>query len=114
MAPGRTQSKMTVEQYRWEIIEDSITGNETSVRSLVDGDEAAALISKSIGSNALSDKEMRKVLAVIRAAFEKRNIPEAAKNPVATLVLLQNMADVTEQEDLKQEIAEMRARLLAS
>jgi hypothetical protein len=50
------------------------------------------------------------VLAIIRTTFEKpERIPLAAKDLSATLFLLRNLADATEQESLKRQIAEMMA-----
>jgi len=60
---------------------------------------------KILGFNALNDDETRNVLSIIRAAFENpHRIPPAAKGPSETLRLLRNLADSTDQENLKQPI----------
>jgi len=114
--PGRTPSNRTAEQYRTEIIESLITGGDRSfayARSF--GDEAAVLITKLIGVNALTGQEMRNVLSTVRSAFERPQfLPETAKNPVATLLLLRNMGDAAEEESLKEEIAGVISYVQAS
>jgi hypothetical protein len=98
---------MTAEQYHAEIMQYLITSRATDVGSGQHGDEAGALIMKVIGVNALNEDEVRNVLSIIRAAFEKPEfIPQAAKEPSETLRLLRNLADSTSQEGLKQQIAE--------
>jgi hypothetical protein len=78
------------------------------------GDEPATLITKMIGVNALGEDETRNVIAIIRATFEKpERIALAAKDPSATLFLLRNLADATEQESLKRQIAETMAYVQA-
>jgi hypothetical protein len=105
--PGRVRSSMTAEQYQMEIMQSLITSGPSGVRSRQIGDEAAALITKIIGANALTESETRNVLSIIRAAFERPDrFPRAARNLSATLLLLQSVSNATEQEDLKQQIAE--------
>jgi hypothetical protein len=71
------------------------------------GDETAGLILKLIGVNALTTNEKRNVLAILRFAFEKpEEITPTARFPAQTYQLLQFLADFTEQDDLKREIAE--------
>ena len=54
------------------------------------------------------------MLSIIRAAFEKPDrIPQAAKDPSGTLLLLRNLADSTAQEGLEQQIAETMAYVQA-
>jgi len=54
------------------------------------------------------------VLSIIRATFEKpERIPQSAKDPSRTLHLLRNLADSTDQESLKQQIAETMAYVQA-
>ena len=65
---------------------------------------------KMIGVNALAEDETRSVLSIVRSAFEKPDcIPQAAKDPSRTLLLLRHLADSTAQESLKQQIAETTA-----
>jgi hypothetical protein len=55
----------------------------------------------------LSEDEIPNVLAIVRTAFEKpERIPQAARDPSRTLGLLQTLADSTDRESLKQQIAE--------
>jgi hypothetical protein len=111
---GRTRSAMTVEQYRMEIIQYSIEGQLSPEQCPVFGDNAAALIKKMIGVNAFSEDEMQHVLGIVHAAFERPDrIPEAAKTPTVTLLLLRTLANAAEQDSLKQEIAETVAYVQA-
>jgi hypothetical protein len=114
LIPGRERSNMTAEQYHAEVLESQITGRPGDVRPSHLGDQAGALIAKIVGVNALSEDETRNVLAIIHAAFEKPNrIPEDAKDPSATLHLLQNLADFVDQPSLKQQIADTVAYVQA-
>jgi len=107
VVPGRVRPNMTAEQYQMEIMQSRIASDPGRARLRQPGDEAAALITKMIRANAFTDGETRNVLSVIRAAFETPDrIPPAAKDPSATLSLLRNLANATEQESLKQQIAE--------
>lgn len=123
VVPGRMQPNMTPEQYHAEILQDLITsrGKEMgavhiSLQSSRGGlgDEAGDLIMNLIGVNALNEDETRNVLSIIRAVFEKPDsIPQAAKDPSRTLRLLRNLADSTDQQSLKQQIAETMAYVQA-
>jgi hypothetical protein len=105
--PGRVRSSMTADQYHMEIIQSIITGDANRLASRTFGDETGALIMKIIGVNALSEGELQNVLSVIRAAFENpKRIPQGARNPSETLRLLRGLADSSDQESLKHEIAE--------
>jgi hypothetical protein len=122
VVPGRI-SKMSPEQYHAEILQDLITsrGKEMgavhiSLQSSRGGlgDEAADLIMNLIGVNALNEDETRNVLSIVRAVFEKpERIPQSAKDPSRTLLLLRNLADSTDQPSLKQQIAETMAYVQA-
>jgi len=105
MIDGR-RSVNSPEQYHAEIMEYLITSrpkNGGAAGQL--GDEAAAMITKIIGVNALNEDEIRNVLAVIHAAFEKQDrIPQQAKNPSETLLLLRKMERWTGDEALKKQI----------
>ena len=105
--PGRTQLNMTPEQYHAEIIQDLISSRE-EIRGVGRlGDEAGDLVMKIIGVNALNEDETRNVLNIIHAAFETpEGIPQAARNPSRTLLLLRNLSDSTDQESLKQQLAD--------
>jgi hypothetical protein len=107
VVPGRVQTNMTPEQYHAQIIHDLIGSRMSDVRPGWIGDEAGASITKIIGVNALTDDETRNVLAIVRAAFEMpERVPQAARDPSDTLLLLQNLSNATEPESLKQQIAE--------
>lgn len=110
VVPGRTLTNMTPEEYHAEIIQ-SLIGSRSEVMGVGRlGDEAGDLILKTIGVNALSEDEVRSVLSIVRAAFEKpESIPQAAREPSRTLVLLRKLADAAEQERLKQQIVETMA-----
>ena len=78
------------------------------------GDATADLISTLIGVNALSEDETRNSLAIIRAAFAKpETIQPLAKNSSKTLLLLRHLADFTDQDTLKREIAQTAAYVQA-
>jgi hypothetical protein len=114
LVPGRMLSNLTAEQYHAEIMQSLITSRANDTGSGQLGDEAGALIVKIIGANALNEDETRNVLSIIRAAFEKPDrIPQAAKDPSRTLSLLRNLVDWTDQESLKQQIAETMAYVQA-
>jgi hypothetical protein len=113
-------TEQTPEQYHMEILDYMIGGDVGAVRMSLSsprgglGDETADLIGKLIGVNALSEKETQNALAVIRAAFEKpETIAPDAREPSRTLVFLQHLAELTEQDDLKQQIAETIAYVQA-
>lgn len=111
---GRIQSNTTAEQYHAEILQYLITSSVNDARSGQHGDEAGDLIMKIIGPNALNEDETRNVLSIIRAAFERPElIPQAAKDPSRTLLLLRNLADSTDRERLKQQIVETVAYVQA-
>jgi hypothetical protein len=113
LVPGRERSRMTAEQHHAEVMQYLISsppGGGTGSGEF--GDQAGALIAKIIGVNALSEDETRNVLAIIHAAFEKPDrIPEEAKTPSATVLLLLNLANSAGSASLKQEIAETMAFL---
>jgi hypothetical protein len=122
LVPGRADEQ-TQEQYYMEILQHLITGPERDRKapriSLQSsrgglGDETADLISTLIGVNALSEVETRNSLAIMRAAFEKpETIQPLAKNPSRTLLLLRHLADLSDQDSLKREIAETIAYVQA-
>jgi hypothetical protein len=112
--PGRVRSNTTAEQYQMEIMQSRITGSLSGGRLRQPGDEAAAFITKMIGANAFTDDETRNVLTIISTAFEKPDrVPQAAKDPSATLLLLRTLAKATDQESLRQQIAETMAYVQA-
>ena len=114
VVPGRMQSNMTPEQYHAEIIQYLITGRGRDMDAGRLGDEAGDLIMKMIGVNVLNEDETRNVLSIIRTAFEKpESFPQAAKDLSRTLLLLRNLADSTDRESLKQQIAETMAYVQA-
>jgi hypothetical protein len=116
MVPGRERSNETAEQYHTQMVQDLITGampaRAISIQSSKGalGDETAELISKLIGVNALNGDETRNLLAILRAAFAKpETIQPGGKDPSRTLVLLRHLADFTDADGLKREIAETMA-----
>ncbi len=112
--PGRNRSNLTAEQYHAEIMEYLITSPPRVAGSGQFGDQAGALIAKIIGVNALSEDETRNVLAIIHAAFEKpERIPEEAKDPSATVLLLLNLANSAGSTSLKEQIGETIAYVQA-
>jgi len=122
LVPGRT-TEQTPEQYHLEILQHLITGREKDMKdariSLQSsrgglGDETAELIGTLIGVNALNEDETRNSLAIIRAAFEKpETIQPLAKNPSRTFLLLRHLADFTDRDSLRREIAETIAYVQA-
>lgn len=115
VVPGRMQSNMTAGQYHLEMMQALIASPPSAFLSVHPGDEAAGLITKLIGANALTEGETGNVLSIIRAAFEKPDlIPQAVKDPVATMLLLRYLANAVEQESLKQQIAETVAYVQAA
>jgi hypothetical protein len=111
----------TPEEYPLEILEHFITSEEIGAAAISLqssrgglGDETADLIGRLIGSNGLTDSEIRHVLTIIRAAFEKPDtIAPAAKQPANSLRLLRHLDGLTGHERLKQEIAATIAYLQA-
>ena len=116
LVPGQP-TEQTAEQYRMEILQYFITSRQetrVSLKSSKRGDETADLISTLIGVNALTEEETRKVLTILRAAFEKpETIQALAKNPSRMLLLLRRLEDSTDQDSLKREIAETIAYVQA-
>ena len=121
LVPGRLIVQ-TPEQYQTETLQYLITsggGKETGGARIALqsssgglGDETADRIMKLIGVNALRDDEMRNVLTIIRAAFERpESIAPSAKAPTKTLLFLRHLADSTDQDSLKKQIAETIAYL---
>jgi hypothetical protein len=105
--PARSRLNFTAEEYRLAFLESMITSFQSGQRMRPLGDGAAAAIAKIIGVNGLTESEMRNVLGIIRASYaEPELIPRVAKEPTATVLLLQKLADAAETEGLKREIAE--------
>lgn len=114
---GRTitgrPAQQTPEQYHMEILNDFITSADTahsvslsSARGGL-GDETADLISNLIGPNALTEKETRNVLVIIRGAFASpRAIAPDARTPTRTVAFLRHLAELTDRDDLRSHIAE--------
>lgn len=122
LVPGRA-TEQTPEQYHMEILQYHIEDGREIGAARISlqssrgglGDETADLIRKLIGVNALNEYETRNVLAIIRAVFEKpETIAPLAKDPSRTLLLLRHLADVTDQDSLKRQIAETIAYIRRS
>jgi hypothetical protein len=112
LVPGRA-TQQTPDQYHMEILQNLLGGvNEPAHIALQSssgglGDETADLISKLIGVNALSDGETRNALALIHGAFEKADsISLSARDPRRTLLFLQHLAELSDRESLRRQIAE--------
>jgi hypothetical protein len=112
LVPGRPNQR-TPEQYHTEILQD-LLGSVKEPAHVAPGssrgglgDETADLISKLVGVNALSESETRNALALIRGAFEKPDsISPSARDPRRTLLFLQHLAELSDQDSLKRQIAE--------
>jgi hypothetical protein len=104
------RSALTADQYNADILQSLIVGPVDGVlpRWLRQfGDEAATLIAKRIGANALSEEEVQHVLVIIRAAFEHRDgIQRPIKDPLVTIPFLQELANATDRDELKQQISD--------
>jgi hypothetical protein len=112
LVPGRT-TEQTPEQYHMEILQDLLCRVKEPGHIALGsssgglGDETAELISKLIGVNALSEGETRNALALFRGAFEKPDtISPTARDPRRTLLFLQHLAEISDQDSLKRQIAE--------
>lgn len=112
----RKPGNMTADEYHMDILQDLITSQGKDIaRTRVSlqsssgglGDEVAGLIAQLIGVNALSDAETRNVLAIVHATFERpETIALSARVPSKTLQFLQHLTDITDQDSLKQQIAD--------
>ena len=89
LIPGRVRSDMDGESNtRWRSCNLRSPAARTVCGRVSLGDEAAACITRMIGGNALGENEMRNVLSIIHAAFEKPDrIPHVAEGPVRNLIL---------------------------
>jgi hypothetical protein len=116
IVPARKPGNMTPDEYHMDILQYLITSQgkdiartRVSLRSSRGGvgDGVAGLIARLIGVNALRDDETRNVLAILHAAFEKpQSIAPSARVPSKTLQFLHHLADLTDQDSLKQQIAD--------
>ena len=112
----RKPGNMTPDEYHMDILQYLITSQGKDIaRTPVSlqsssgglGDEVAGLIARLIGVNALSDNETRNVLAIIHATFEKpETIAPSARVPSNTLQFLHHLADLSDQDSLKKQIAD--------
>jgi hypothetical protein len=105
-------SEQTPEQYHRELLQYFITSGTDPDRLALQssrgglGDETADLVSTLIGVNALSEDETRNLLRIIHTVFERpETIPPSARKPSSTLLLLRHLAELTDQDSLKREIA---------
>ena len=97
-----------------EILQFWISGNQplphpVSLQSSsgARGDGTAELIANLIGVNALSNNEIRNVLAIIHDAFDKpETLAPGAKYPGRSLKLLHHLADFADDTGLQREITE--------
>jgi hypothetical protein len=97
---SRLVSAETPEQTMGNLIETSGGASASGQH----GDDAAVLITKVIGANVLSDREIRNVLSIIGAAFQNRNVVPPTVNP-ATTQLLQLLMAEAQMDGVKQEIS---------
>ena len=115
LVPRRT-GNMTPDEYHMDTLQYLIASRRTDIANVPIalqsssgglGDEVAGLIARLIGDNALSDDETRNVLEIIHAAFEKpETIAPSARVPSKTSQFLHHLADVTDDAELKQQIAD--------
>ncbi|HZU24355.1 MAG TPA: hypothetical protein VFA04_02475 [Bryobacteraceae bacterium] len=104
---GRLHSYASPEAYQMEIMESFLRTGPPGPRIRQRGDDAAVKITQIIGPNALSDKEIGNVCAIVRAAFgDPAHTPEAAKRPSATIALLHRLEAETEDAGVQQSIEE--------
>lgn len=103
--PGRLPSTETAEQYHMEIMESMIMG-DPNVQGGKLAAEAGHLILKMTGVNALSEAEIKSVLAIVRTAYEQIQFRAGEPEKPSMLQLLRRLATETDRESLKQEIAE--------
>jgi hypothetical protein len=97
----------SADRYHAEIVQALLTSRASGVKLREYGNEAANLISKIVGVNALREDETRNALAIIRTAYgDPLRIPQADKDPSPTLAFLRRLADSTDQQALKQQIGE--------
>ncbi len=97
-----------------EILQFWIAGNQPLPHSVslqtssgARGDGTAELIADLIGVNALSNSEIRNVLAILHGAFEKpETIAPGANYPLRTVKLLHHLSDFADDTSLQREIAE--------
>lgn len=103
--PGNTQSNQTAEAYRLEIMQGMVTGRAPEEPVKLDA-EAGDLIVKLIGVNALTEKETRNALSIVRSAYAPltRFRASEAQKP-AMLAMLRQLAAGAEGQGLKDEIA---------
>jgi len=110
---GRVRSNMTAEEYHVEIFQQLLRSTANDGYSIGEpGDHTADRINRTVGANAFDDAEVRIVIATVRAAFRYRKDVPPTTNP-ATLLLLQRLESGTEQENLKNQIAEAIAFVTA-
>jgi hypothetical protein len=96
---------MTAEQYHMEIMQWMIGTSGDAEPGQLDA-EAGDLIMKMIGVNALTEVETRKVLSIVRAAYQPTNFRAGEAQKPAMLALLEDLANQAERESLKGEILE--------
>jgi hypothetical protein len=101
---GRLVSAETPEQTMGNLIESSGGASASGQH----GDDAAVVITRVVGANVLSDRELRNVLSIIGFAFQNRNVVPPTVNP-ATTQLLQLLMAEAQSDDLKQEISKTAA-----
>ena len=116
LVPRRKPENMMPDQYHMDILQYLITSQGKDIASSRIslqssrgglGDEVAGLIARLIGVNALSNDETRNVLEIIHATFENpETIAPSARVPTKTLQFLHHLADLTDQDSLKQQIAD--------
>jgi hypothetical protein len=105
LIPGRVRSNMTAEEYHMEIMQ-SMIGTRGDAEPGKLATEAGDLIMKMIGVNALTEVETKKVLSIIRAAYQPTAFRATEAEKPAMLALLEDLANQAEQESLKSEILE--------
>jgi hypothetical protein len=114
LVSGRSMGQETQDVYQMRILQEIITGQQpyTGTFGLQTsrggrGDETADLITNLIGVNALSRREIRNVLTIIRIAFARPdNIAPGLNYPARSFRLLGHLADLTDDSSLQRQITE--------
>jgi hypothetical protein len=101
--PGHTRSNMTQQDYQMEIMQWMIATRDDAQPGVIAA-KAGDLIVKMIGVNALTEAETKKVLSIVRAAYQPSPFRAQEMEKPAILALLEHLANQAEQENLKKEI----------
>ncbi len=102
---GENQSNQSAEEYHLKIMQEMVEGDLPS-QPVQLAAEAGDLIAKLIGVNALTDKETRNALAIVRSAYAPLSQFRATEAQKPSMVaLLERLADGAEEQGLRDEVA---------